>query len=348
MNKMRVKVWTTLRWTAALLLAGLAAWLSLRQVRWPSVQTILTGASLPLLALALSTVLATTVAKALRWQALLRLCGPPPGLGRLLRLIFIGQMGNSLLPARLGDVARAALVGPQTGGGFLAAMGTLLAEKALDGALGLLILIGLALWTLPGVSGDEPLPGWLRGPLMGLAALTGGLLAVLALAAIPGRTADRLFAALTRPLPTRFQERLRRWLAGLGLGLSLLRRPGDAWRALVCSALVWGLAALTNVVTLAALDIQTPGWSTWLVLVTGYAVNFLPPVPAQIGLFEYACILALAAAGVGHEPALAFGLVLHLLVSGPPALLGPVSMAAEGLSWGRLWSGPLEDTDGTA
>jgi phosphatidylinositol alpha-mannosyltransferase len=89
------------------------------------------------------------------------------------------------------------------------------------------------------------------------------------------------------------------------------------------------------VVTLAALDIGAPSWSIWLVLVTGYAATFLPTVPAQIGVFEYACTLALTTAGVAPAPALAFGLILHLLVHGPPAILGPVSMALEGLSWTR-------------
>jgi uncharacterized membrane protein YbhN (UPF0104 family) len=73
-----------------------------------------------------------------------------------------------------------------------------------------------------------------------------------------------------------------------------------------------------------------------LVLIVGYIVNFVPAVPAQLGVFEFACVLALTAAGADQESALAFGLVLHLLVYGPPAILGPVSMAIEGLTWARL------------
>jgi hypothetical protein len=46
--------------------------------------------------------------------------------------------------------------------------------------------------------------------------------------------------------------------------------------------------------------------------------------------------LALTAAGVDPEPALAFGLVLHLLVFLPSAVLGPTSMGYEGQGWNRL------------
>ncbi len=321
-------VWKATRWGIAFLLSGVAAWLSIRQVQWAALQVTLAQANLPLLFLALGTVLATTVVKAVRWQVLLRACSARASQGRVLRVLFIGQLGNSFLPARLGDVGRAALVGPETRGGFLAVLGTILLEKALDGVMGLLILLGLALWT--------PLPAWLRGPVLGLAALTGSLLLVLAFASTQHGWAVRLYGRLTGWLPATRQLQARQLLARFGQGLALLKTPTDAVLALALSAMVWGIAALTNVVTLAALGIAAPGWSAWLVLVTGYVANFLPAVPAQVGVFEYACILALTAAGVDHGPALVFGLVLHLLVYGPPAVLGPVCMAIEGFTWPKL------------
>ena len=69
---------------------------------------------------------------------------------------------------------------------------------------------------------------------------------------------------------------------------------------------------------------------------TVYAATFLPTVPGQIGVFEYGAVLSLTAGGVAPEPALAFALILHLLVQLPPATLGPLSMFVEGLEWGRL------------
>jgi uncharacterized membrane protein YbhN (UPF0104 family) len=94
------------------------------------------------------------------------------------------------------------------------------------------------------------------------------------------------------------------------------------------------------------LGIQAPAWSSWLVLATGYVANFLPTAPAQIGIFEYACVLALSVAGVEREAALAFGLLLHLLVYGPPLILGPLSMALEGLDWAELRRKRVLEQDG--
>jgi uncharacterized protein (TIRG00374 family) len=243
-------------------------------------------------------------------------------------VLLIGQMGNSLLPGRVGEVARAALIGPQTDGGFTAVLGTIVVEKTLDAVMGLAVLLGLVLWV--------PLPSWLSQAFVVLGIVTSVLLIVLSLAATQRERAERVAKGSNRSAPASGQARMARILSGLALGLSLFRRPATACLALALSVGVWSLAALTNVVTLAALDIHVPVWSTWLVLVTGYVATFLPTIPAQVGLFEYACVLALTSAGVDPEPALAFGLVLHLLVFVPPAVLGPISMGYEGLSWNRL------------
>lgn len=317
--------WKSIRWGVALLLSGVSAWLSIRQVRWTTLWESLSHPNTRMLALALASVLATTAIKAVRWQVLLRASDAQIGVIKVLRVLLIGQMGNSFLPFRLGDVGRAAMVGPAGPGGFLAAVGTIVAEKALDGAMGLLILVGLAVWI--------PLPAWLRGPVLGLALLTAGGIMLLILAATQHRWIKCSYQRLVAWLPAAAQARIGQTISRLGLGLGFFRRPAHALLASALSVAIWGLAALTNTLTLAALGIPAPAWSTWLVLISGYVANLLPTVPAQIGIFEYACVLALTAARVDGEPALAFGLVLHLLVYGPPALLGSVAMAIEGISW---------------
>lgn len=332
------------RWAIALSLAGLAAWLSIRQVRWPSLWDELRGARPALLGLALAMILATTAAKTGRWAILLRPCRPRISPTRLFRVLLIGQMANSFLP-RLGDVSRAVLLGPRSEAGVPAVLGTLLVEKALDGVLGLALLVGLAVWT--------PLPAWLRAPMLGLAILTAALLFLLVLVSL-SLTGEKkgggssTWEGLVRRLPPGLGERIERLAAAFAQGIGLLRRPADALLALGLSALVWALAAVTNVVALKALQIDAPAWTAWLVVVTGYAATFLPTVPAQLGVFEYAAVLSLEAGGVAPAPALAFALLLHLLVQAPPAILGPLSMFAEGLDWGRLGAARreyLERTD---
>jgi uncharacterized membrane protein YbhN (UPF0104 family) len=172
--------------------------------------------------------------------------------------------------------------------------------------------------------------------VLGLAALTASLIVLLVLAAAHLPWASRLLQWCISWLPLPMRTYASRLLANFRLGLGLLRQPGNALLALGWSVVVWGLSASTNVLLLAALGIAAPGWATWLVLVAVYSATFLPTVPVQIGVFEYACLLALTAANVGREPALAFALLLHLLVYAPPAIAGSAGMAIEGVSWASL------------
>lgn len=267
-----------------------------------------------------------------------------------MRLLLIGQMANSFLP-RLGDGLRAVLLGPRASGGTPAVLGTLVVEKALDGVLGLCLLLVLALWT--------PLPTWLRAPMLALALLTAVLLAFLIVASLlltAPHPSPQSTATGEEPIPSPLGERvsergdllprrLRRLVEAFALGIGLLHTPANAALALGLSALIWLLAGLTNVVALQAFHIDAPAWAPWLVVVTVYVATFLPTVPGQLGVFEYGAVLALSAAAVAPEPALAFALILHLLVQLPPLVLGPLSMLAEGLTWDRLAAarhGPLE------
>lgn len=313
------------RWGLALLLAAVTLWLSLREVRWHGLRAALSQTDLLLVLGSLGIVLLTTVVKAVRWQILLRPCRVKVSLPRLVRILIIGQMGNSFLPLRLGDVGRAVLVGPQAAGGSTAVLGTIVVEKALDGLMGVVALVGLAV--------AVPLPAWIRQPMVGLALVTGVLLLLLVVAARRGGRLVWLITPLIRWLPASGRARIERLVPALASGFSLFKSGSATALALAVSAAIWGLAGLTNGTALAALGIDAPGWSVWLVLVTGYVATFLPAIPAQIGVFEYACVLALTSAGVSPEQALAFALVLHLLVYGPPAVLGPISMGLEGLNW---------------
>jgi len=62
----------------------------------------------------------------------------------------------------------------------------------------------------------------------------------------------------------------------------------------------------------------------------------LPATPSNVGVFQAACLVVLAAYGVGAGPSLAYGIILQAvevltaLALGVPALLG------ENLSWGDI------------
>ncbi|MDP2954634.1 MAG: lysylphosphatidylglycerol synthase transmembrane domain-containing protein, partial [Chloroflexota bacterium] len=128
--------------------------LALRNIRLPDLLGALTQANALFLIAALGSVVATSLAKAIRWKLLFYPRHHGLHLDRLFSVIFIGQTVNSVLPARLGEIARAYLVGELEKVSKSWTLGTIIVEKALDSMMLLLVMAAL----VPFV----PLPAWIR------------------------------------------------------------------------------------------------------------------------------------------------------------------------------------------
>ena len=108
--------------------------------------------------------------RAVRWRFLL---GNQVAQGELFHIQNIGQMLTQLLPFRLGDVARAMLVGQQPGLSVPQGVTTMVVERLLDMLL-MVLLLPLALQQVTAI------PGWLQQAAL----LSGGLVLVLLLGLI--------------------------------------------------------------------------------------------------------------------------------------------------------------------
>ena len=62
----------------------------------------------------------------------------------------------------------------------------------------------------------------------------------------------------------------------------------------------------------------------------------VPVTPGNVGVFQGACLVVLAAYGVGAGPALAYGIVLQALEVATAVALGVPALAAEGVGWHEL------------
>jgi phosphatidylinositol alpha-mannosyltransferase len=99
--------------------------------------------------------------------------------------------------------------------------------------------------------------------------------------------------------------------------------------------LAWTLQWLACYAVVLALGLQSrasPATAAAILLAVNLSA-ILPATPSNVGVFQAACLVVLAAYGVGAGPALAYGIILQAvevltaLALGIPALLG------EGLTW---------------
>lgn len=137
--------------------------------------------------------------RTLRWQMLLENAGfnkaTLPGFWKLAEIIYISFFANVVVPARLGEVYRAYLLGQETNHSATRTFGTVLAERLLD-----LIVLVLLLSTAIMVSLHENLPPQLRFGLQVTVALV--------VAGVVGLFALRLLREhVAKLIPMRFRDR---------------------------------------------------------------------------------------------------------------------------------------------
>lgn len=269
----------------------------------------------PWIALAFLTVLLTTLGKVARWRQLFSRA-QRPGLLPLARALLVGQMANALLPARVGDVARAYLAGADGRTDAAAALGTIAVEKAAD--LVCLIVAGLL------AARTAPLPDWVDWTLFGLAG--GGLAVVLAgLVWSEARLTGWMEHRIAR-LPGSVGTWAPGMLGRLVSGLQALRDPASAGALFAWSAAIWLLAASTNTCLFRAFDLSLSAGAALFLLVVLHVGVAPPSSPGKLGVFHALAVVGLDLLGVDRVLGLAYGAVLHVLVYLPQIVFGLISL----------------------
>lgn len=315
------------RWGLGLAFSLAFIFLALRDVDLTQVGASLLQADMRLLAMAAASFVATVLAKAARWRLLFALRREPP-LGRCFSVLAIGMMVNAFVPARLGELVRAYLIGEAEGESKVYALGTIAVEKVSD--LGLLVAASVLLLA------QMSLPQWLVGPSQATAVMVA--VAVL-LCWLAVRQNDRVLQGLGRVvrfLPGDWGARLVEQ-AGLGLAsLKVVQHPRLLAGLLLWTLLVWLLGMATNYVVFLAMGLSLSLWAALFLLVVLQAGVAVPSSPGKVGVFHYLTMLALAVFGVEKEVALGYAVILHLVVYVPMALLGIYGLWREKVAWEKV------------
>jgi len=295
-----------------LLIAALIIYLLLSVIDWRATLRALQQAHIVWVLVAAVSVIINGVAKSQRWRTLFPPDQPPPSRSQTFGILMAGQVVNFVLPLRSGDIFRAYFVGRDRGASTASAFGAIGAEKLID-----VILVGLAAAiVLPLVA----LPSWINadGSQVGIVALVAALGWLGLILALPW--INRLLARLGQrsALAARVSGVMQRLLDGL----TALRQ----WRrlpiVLLWTALVWGTAITTNLFLFRALDMPVELLNALIVLIIIYGGVSVPVVPGQLGVFEGLTVLALSLVGIDTATALAYALLLHLLVLLVPIVFG--------------------------
>jgi uncharacterized protein (TIRG00374 family) len=279
--------------------------------------------------------LASVIAKATVWKAAL---DAVPGQERtryrdIVPALFIGFLLNTILLARLGEIARIAVLrrrlafrGVDVDASVVA--GTVLSEQLMMGAALVIVLVATAFVTSA--------PHWVFRALVGLIAV----LVILSLA-LGGLALFSRYRRRSRPLQT---DLARAWwgaavlqlaavMHSMSTGLRLFRRPRSASIALGGALASW-LTQIAGIYwTLDAFGIHE-GWSAAaLVFLVSTLIQLFPIIPGNIGSFQAAVAYPLVQTyNIDSGRAIAFSIGLQVIEAALAAGLGFVFLSREGLS----------------
>jgi peptidoglycan/xylan/chitin deacetylase (PgdA/CDA1 family)/uncharacterized membrane protein YbhN (UPF0104 family) len=256
--------------------------------------------------------------------------------------IFIGFLLNTLLVARLGEVARLYVLRRRVAkdSGVTITMstlaGTLVMEQLVLGVTLVALLLGMTL-LLPSVPTDL-----LRGVLALVAAVCSLILAVVAVELLARwrrrRRPDPLAidpAARTMDVVVRGASAFAREMSQ---GQRLFRDPVRAAQSVGGGLLSWIAQLLGIWLTLRAFGFETHTLGeAAVVFLASNVIGLVQITPGNVGVFQFAVVLALTATyGVDQTTAVAFAIGLQAIEVALGAGLGFIFLSLEGLSFGEV------------
>ncbi len=314
--------------TSSLLGLGLAG-LALQRVGVTRVAASLVASKPGLVAAGLALMCAAMFVRALAWHAIL---AAAPTWRRAKRRdamqgTFIGVLMSATLPARLGEPSRALIVARRLGRAretLPLVLGSIVSQTLLN----LLALTILGAVTLSRVS---VLDGHDRDLVFVALAPLAALLCMLAAPVLIPPSAVSRFKRLQGALIA-----ARRSLLRLRQGLSVFRQARPAALATIAQLGAWALQWLSCWLLLMALGLDSRAGADAAAAVL-FAVNVtavIPATPANVGIFQAACVAVLAGAyHVSTPEAIAYGIVLQAVEVATALIMGLPALLNEGLSW---------------
>jgi glycosyltransferase 2 family protein len=269
--------------------------------------------------------LLSIVARSISWRLTIgqAIPEPHPRYSQVFSAFCVGLLGNAVLPARAGELARVAVLRrhmPDHGPGTSATLvGTVFAHRLFDlPAVALLVLYVLF---------TAKIPDWAVTSLV-IFGLVG--VALLAVAMFSARSRDHRLPSLDDA------SKVGRLFAMARLGLAVLRAPLAAATAIFFQLVGWSLQLLAVWTVMKAFDLGAPLPAAGLVLLLMNIAVIFPLWPGNIGLLQAAVALPLRRYGVAYGTGFAFGLVLQAVEMSVGVGVGLIFLAKEGISFAML------------
>jgi len=308
-----------------LLLAAAATAVAIlwRGPSWRAISDAFTAVSWRWVIAAIGLNLLSVVARSIAWRTVIDQALPPPtpGYRAVFAAFSVGLFANAVLPGRIGELARVAVLNRRLEnpppGAWATLVGTVFAHRVFD-LVAVVCLIVFVLLT-------AKIPHWAVTSLAIVVVLGIALLAF-AIATAKRPTGSRLeTAGAVRRLVTMARQ-----------GLGVMKNPVAAFEAVVFQLIGWVCQLFAVWLAMRAFGIHEGLPAAGLVLVLMNVATIFPLWPGNFGLLQAAVALPLGQYGVSYARGFAFGIGLQAIEASVGVGVGLVFLARAGLSFAML------------
>lgn len=312
-----------------LALSAIFLWLAFRNIDWLAFGRATASISLPLFVEVMGVVLVSLAIRGVRWRYLLlpvRAVSPIT----LFWSTTIGFGMNNVLPARLGEIARAYSASKRGDVPFGAAFGTIVVERLYDTFSALFLFAGaVAFFDFTDLQAAFGVSAAKVSLTLGVGGT--GLLAAVVFLKWKTETAIGVFRFFARPMPDRWTERLVELFRSFVAGLTQSGRPRDLAAVVILSVAIWIISAVQIHYTVATFGIHLSLQATIILVVAIIMAVAIPAAPGYVGVYHYLAQQALVRyAGIDPTTAASIAVVVHASNYIPQTLTGLLRFAYEG------------------
>ena len=307
-------------WIASLALAAGFLYYSLGGIEWDRVWSLIKGARWQGIILTLAVMSLTLFLRAMRWRVLLS-AEKNVSVSLAFWATATGYLGNTLLPARAGEVVRTMMVSSRSEISKAYVLTTALSERVVD-AIVLIAISGIILLTL------REKPGWLADAARPFAVL--GLCGVAAIALVPLFESFWFRCLAKIPVPHKLREMAEHILRQVLQGIRSFHDPRRIAAFLCYTAVIWFLDAETSVVAANSIGVDLPLSVSFLLLAGLGLGSAIPSTPGFVGIYQFVAVSVLTPFGISKTDAIAFIFLLQGL-----GCLCILMWSLIGLAWSR-------------
>jgi uncharacterized membrane protein YbhN (UPF0104 family) len=314
---------------ALLILAALAGLLWWRHGSLAAIGNAFSAVRWEWVVAAIALNLLSVVVRALAWTTVIHSAMEPPrpSVPLVFSAFSVGLFANAVLPGRIGELARVAVLTrklPGRKGAWATLVGTVFAHRVFDIVPVLLLILY--------VVATASIPTSARASLLAVIAAGVGLFAF-------------AFASARRPTLISLEGLgpVRRLLAMGRAGLGVLRSPVGTAGAIFFQICGWTCQIFAVYTAMRAFDIHSPLPAAGVVLLLMNVVTIFPFWPGNVGLVQVAIASALVGYGVSYSVGVAYGFGLQAIEASVGIGVGLLFLAREGLSFAMLRVMPAAD-----